>query len=415
MRFLRVIIYIFLLLFAANNLDAQCLVGDCKDGFSVLMKKDTGAEGELVVTVGNFVTEGRHHDRTRLDGIVLEYELSVAGIYNLVKHNYVAKHPVDLVYVTGNNMQNMSRPKIYPNGDEHDTYFLYMGCTEYYGYFKWPMPDGHGKLEYDERHRLQKLLNDTPTLERYVGNFTNGNPDGEGRMYYSSGLSDSVTFKDGIMVSPETPNENGFKAGCHSGNCIDGWGTYVWTHSHTYKYTGVWKNGHPAGFGYLIYINGESYMGELDSAGVPHGRGMNIHYPGTMEDGIFEHGDFTMGYYNNDEKGNYLNMIDPLAKYDGLKSNPEIAAGICTGCHGKGVVVTANCKSCKGSGYRRVWGYRANDEIVKTDIHNDGSRTIYYNKQGSYDKGYECPKCKGTGVVTIPCPDCHGTGKWNSR
>lgn len=107
------------------------------------------------------------------------------------------------------------------------------------------------------------------------------------------------------------------QSGCISGNCDDGYGTYVWgsdTEWAGQKYTGDWKNGMRNGFGTYFYSDGSKYIGEFKQNQISgkgtytwadgsiytgdwlnyekHGSGTYYYTDGTIEKGRWEHNKF---------------------------------------------------------------------------------------------------------------------------
>jgi len=112
----------------------------------------------------------------------------------------------------------------------------------------------------------------------------------------------------------------GQKTGCISGDCKNGYGTYVfgkgvgegdkyvgeWKNymyhgqgTYTYvwglvkgnKYVGEWKNHKKNGQGTYIWVNGNEYVGEFKD-GIMHGQGTMTYAVGTIEEGLWENGKF---------------------------------------------------------------------------------------------------------------------------
>ncbi len=81
--------------------------------------------------------------------------------------------------------------------------------------------------------------------------------------------------------------------GCVSGNCEDGFGTYIWTGEYTAgKYIGEWKDGMQHGQGTKTYTNGGGvYTGQWKQ-GYHHGKGTLTWGDGTIKSGMWRNGDF---------------------------------------------------------------------------------------------------------------------------
>ena len=100
----------------------------------------------------------------------------------------------------------------------------------------------------------------------YAGNFKNGVENGDGIITYTDGRKENVHYVNGQKMeapikfavneykplNPQDPN-------CISGDCINGYGTYVWSSGN--KYTGNWKNSKREGQGSANFANGEKFSG----------------------------------------------------------------------------------------------------------------------------------------------------------
>jgi len=77
-------------------------------------------------------------------------------------------------------------------------------------------------------------------------------------------------------------------AQCISGNCINGWGTYIWDTGD--KYTGEWSNGNRTGLGVYDWINGSFYYGYFQDSKL-EGDGFFIAPDSTHDQfGVFHNG-----------------------------------------------------------------------------------------------------------------------------
>ncbi len=400
---LSFIVAIFLIVLQSSAQSGSCLMGDCKDSLSLLKKLNT-------FTLSSTFNSNKH-DHWPGKGNYYEFnfgnanEASIWQMYSIdgKQKQHLGQH---LAFITESSMQVYISANSYAMLADGAAHRVQIGVAEYDGTFVNNKPDGKGILEYDYEHRLAQVMRDSITLLRYVGDFKNGYPNGNGRLYYTNGRSDTVVFDNGVLVSPERPDLECFKGGCISGNCDNGWGTYVWNHSRVYKYTGVFQHGEPRVFGIFQYMNGELYMGELNDSSQYDGIGCLWHYPYMQENGVFKDGEYVegSGYVHDDM--NRWSMTNYLAH------SPDVIVppGKCSMCLGKGKIDDGICKTCRGRGTYKMTHYLASDNIVKTEEHSDGSKTIYYEKQGYSSSIYDCGKCNGTGRRFITCPQCNGTG-----
>ena len=185
------------------------------------------------------------------------------------------------------------------------------------------------------------------------------------------------------------------ESGCISGNCEDGYGTYVWgmdTDWAGQKYTGDWKNGMRDGFGTYFYSDGAKYIGEFKQNSISgkgtytwadgskytgdwlnyerHGSGTYYYTDGTIEKGRWEHNKF-MG-----EETGFTGCI----------------SGDCDNGYGTYVWETgekyvgywqANMRNGNGT------NYYANGHEFQGDWTNDkrnGYGTFYFNTESDFDK-----------------------------
>ncbi|MCW3121887.1 MAG: hypothetical protein JWQ38_1379 [Flavipsychrobacter sp.] len=392
-----------------------CASGDCENGFGVLV--DTSSDAWIQVHVGTF-------RKKRFEDTVTTYDLSKIYNFEAMRRSY-HKSNRKVINMLLSNPDNESVYS-YDQDPYNKSIHLRCGWLDYNGAVKNKYPEGKGTLTYDIDRRRYDFDGKKPTIDRFVGNFKQGNPDGFGRLYYTNGKSDSVEFSDGIIVWPVTPDESAFKEGCISGDCKNGWGTYVWTHNQLYKYEGLWKDGIPATFGTLFYINGEMYIGQFSNAGTYNGWGIHYSYPGISETGFFVNGVYKeeLSYTSSIDhsKGRTWDAFEKYqreqiyeavghADHNAVTEVKQWSGDKCNACKGTGKVKSDfPCRWCKGSGHRKSTTYRASDQTVKTDFHSDGSSTRYYIPQGVSSTVYDCDRCHGSGKDPIKCQKCYGKG-----
>jgi hypothetical protein len=398
--------------FTAAAQQGECLYGDCKKGFGAVNLKP-GDRVVILIAVGNF-------KNGNLQGPVTEYELGKGCCFYIrqttYKNGWKVADGEQYLTTDGDGLLLYSEP------DNLDALHVKCGWFEYEGHAKNKYPDGRGVLTYNAGY-YRDLYPKVKTLDRYEGEFSNGEPDGKGTLYYTNGESDQVEFKESVLISPATPNERAFKEGCISGDCENGWGTYVWNHNKFYKYEGLWRNHVPYKFGLLFLMNGEMYGGEFNEEGQFHGWGTYFTYPSNVQHGYFEKGYFkpevVYDYYGTPKAGiefNAYTQHEKTKRFMETRARQIVVekkqASPCHFCLGKGglPIESVRCYRCKGRGGRRVMYYSGSDKTVKTETHSDGSRTITYIPAGATFSSDVCSKCKGTGRELMECSHCGGTG-----
>ena len=76
---------------------------------------------------------------------------------------------------------------------------------------------------------------------------------------------------------------------CISGDCVNGYGTYIYDDGT--KYVGQWKNGLTHGQGTYTWANGDKYVGEWKDD-MRNGQGTFTWADGTVIEGLWKKGDF---------------------------------------------------------------------------------------------------------------------------
>ena len=79
-----------------------------------------------------------------------------------------------------------------------------------------------------------------------------------------------------------------FADSCVSGDCDNGYGTYVWESGN--KYIGEHKNGLGNGQGTTVFASGDKYVGEFKND-AKEGQGTYTYADGTTESGFWKNGE----------------------------------------------------------------------------------------------------------------------------
>ena len=169
--------------------------------------------------------------------------------------------------------------------------FAYPDGSRYEGQFITNKPQGTGVFYY-------------PNGDRYVGQFKQGYRHGQGKLHHAQGKVTAGVWEEGEFVSADAPNSNN-RYGCIEGDCLNGYGSYVFRDGA--RYEGTFKNELPHGRGVVIYQNGERYDGEMANAAF---NGFGTLY---MQDGLK-----ASGYWKD---GTFLGNQSPYEK-PGLRQSP---------------------------------------------------------------------------------------------
>ena len=128
------------------------------------------------------------------------------------------------------------------------------------------------------------------------------------RNYLKGKIVENVTKKATTVLKKTTPVDN--QLGCISGDCENGWGTFVWAGGN--KYEGTWESGQHHGPGNFYINNGDTYFGDWQS-GVMHGIATYKWNTGSIYSGEYKNGNMhgKGKRYDNDgnlfRKGNWIN------------------------------------------------------------------------------------------------------------
>ena len=99
--------------------------------------------------------------------------------------------------------------------------------------------------------------------DKYEGNWKDGMKDGEGKYIFADGTVKTGTWKkDEYQISNDQVQKSEMEvlSGCVSGDCSNGFGTYVFESGE--KYVGNWKNDMREGKGTNYWVSGAVYVGE---------------------------------------------------------------------------------------------------------------------------------------------------------
>lgn len=296
------ILIVLAVLFCTSILTAQCILGDCSNGYGKFQYKDgTIYEGEF--------RQGKRHGKGILNTATGEKYL---GDWTNNERNgkgkFIFQRNVYLGSFVKSRMQGKGVMQ-YHNGDTYSGYWLNN------------KPEGKGQYKFSNGNL-------------YDGNFVNGSFEGKGTMYYFDGSRYEGNWKRNkkhghgvlVMYSGERQYsrwENGSRVDavnkvitfnestntieassalnrdCTTGYCASGLGTYIYADGSVYK--GEFEDGNPSGKGKVVYANGDQYEGQWKNH-APHGQGVITYINGRVLGAEFSQGQIVREIVPQDSK-----------------------------------------------------------------------------------------------------------------
>ena len=175
--------------------------------------------------------------------------------------------------------------------------FVYPSGAKYVGEFQNRRMHGQGVCQYSDN-------------SKYEGVWKNGYPEGAGKKTLANGevwigewRKGQPYDKNGQLVDLDKPqaatnkrytaperlaDKVGSGEGCISGNCYNGQGTYIYK-GHSARYIGTFQNNMPAGYGTIVYANGDQYEGNWAN-GSFQGQGILSLSSGERITGLWDNG-----------------------------------------------------------------------------------------------------------------------------
>ena len=263
------------------------------------------------------------------------------------------------------------------------------GFAVYEGQFKSGKANGQGTMDYGAG-------------EKFVGNFKDGQEDGDGKLYKNN-IPLDVTYVNGKVQVRKSENYVGANApevkGCLQGDCYNGFGIVQYDSGN--RFEGIFKNGLIGESGKFIYKNGDYFEGkfvnELNTEGKYFYANDNVTYNGTFyEDGKQKSG--TYYFPINKSKvvvtNGEITMVDnPVArKLDSLEAESK-KGRTCDKCAGKGMFAGGSYMQ-KTQNYYSINYVNSSGNTVSTSSGNVGTSTTMVSSPPSV-----CSACKGTGKL----------------
>jgi hypothetical protein len=298
----RILLFACLFLSLWTDLKAQCVSGNCINGSGVMVYA-SGARyiGEFKNAVRDgfgtcFYPDGGNYkgywsrDRHEGPGIRAYGQGTVKKGY--WRQGTLVTEDPGLVLQTNGKANHISVGCISGNCATGQGIYIYDNGDIYSGEFSGGRRQGSGICYFSDG-------------TEYKGSWKNDQMDGRGTISYSDGRVQSGVWKLGNMQESTPQVQNpvyGYGntaettapfpvvvARCLSGDCQNGFGTYLFQDSS--RYTGTFRNGVPEGRGSIYYANGERFEGAVKE-GLLNGRGTIFFPDGRRVSGDWEAGVF---------------------------------------------------------------------------------------------------------------------------
>jgi len=316
---------------AAANSSAQCISGNCFDGYGVYQDENyryTGffkngfpnGQGTLYFASGNIYTgefkdgkrngQGSYYfaeDGARHIGYFLDNRQQ-GPISEILSNGKTT----DEIYEDGEPVKpiNAAKGTVYGNSKNGYNVTLYDDGSQFVGYNKGSKHNGWGELtKYDG--------------SVYTGEFKDDKFNGYGTLTSPDGTTKEGMWEDNRYIG-ELKNQNG----CVSGDCKESFSVFV---KNGEKYIGEFHNGMPHGMGKYILPDGSQYTGSV-VAGKIDGYGTLVYaqndnpaspqrYIGDIRNGkpngygamFYNNGDYYYGHFTNNEYDGQGVFVDKAA------------------------------------------------------------------------------------------------------
>ena len=304
-------------------------------------------------------------------------------------------------------------------------------CENGWGIYEWKSGASSGDKyigEFKNGNREGEGVYFWHTGEKYIGTWAGGVINGYGTQYFVDGSKASGYWTNASLTSAKYTT-----ATCLSGDCDNGFG--IWVYDSGDKYSGYWKGGYRNGEGTYLYADGGKYIGTFDY-NKRSGYGTFYWNDGSYHQGYWKDGnqDGYGTYYSSTgtpQSGNYQNgKFVGASTQSNTNSSSSSSSSACTAgnCENGWGIYEWRSGSSSGDKYIGEWkgGYR-NGEGVYT--WHDGDKYVgtwsngvingygtQYFASGSRSTGYwQSAKLSGTNYTIPSCisGDCqNGYGVW---
>lgn len=260
----------------------------------------------------------------------------------------------------------------------------------YEGTFKDGMPDGAGKLFYDDYI--------------YQGPIKEGLEHGSGSIVYKNGKIEEVRYdmgkkKQSYFVKVDSKDweasQKRRNGACLSGDCNNGVGKYKFPSGNIYQ--GNFKNYRPEGRGTWYFANGDKYVGQTKNS-LKNGQGTYYFKNGWQFAGTYKNDMEYNGTYTTD-KGLTVKVISGKVQ----SRKPSVSYSITNGGNTKDHN-HRRCPMCSGKGEMTIPGKTT---VVRSsagyNMNTGGATQMDYgvNSVTMPDKTEKCSYCSGTGVIKM--------------
>jgi len=260
----------------------------------------------------------------------------------------------------------------------------------YEGTFKNGLPDGAGKIFYDDY--------------TYEGEVKEGLEHGKGVLIYKDGSIEKAKYNRGkkienLFVKEDASKWKSYEAkrdiNCISGDCANGFGKYKFSSGNVYE--GHFVNFQPEGNGKWYFASGDKYFGIVKD-GLKNGQGTYYFKNGWTFSGIYRKDMEYNGSYTTD-KGQTLKVVSGKV----VMPKPSVSYSITTG----GPVKNPNhrwCPMCSGKGEMTIPGKTT---VVRSSagyvMNTGGASQMDYgvHSVSMPDRTEKCSYCSGKGIIKM--------------